>query len=280
MNKRTTLVCALSVAAWLTMGCSAKPSTQVASSPAAPGPTSSTGPLSLVVIGDSIPDTKQDECPGCTGFVTQYANALSKATGRQVTTVNKSEHTGLRLPGLLGKLPTLKGELSTADAIIVGIAHNSIPLSDDVPCGSTFDWATATMQDWSRINPACADEATKKYGPLYDQLYSSIAGWRKGHPTILLTINKYSDWVGWKDAHLTEEQAAKTVMMHDAWNTMLCDSARRNGFSCADIYHAFNGPDGHKPSGDLLGADYTHPSQKGNDQITRVLLAQGFGPIQ
>ena len=43
---------------------------------------------------------------------------------------------------------------------------------------------------------------------------------------------------------------------------MLCRSAEEHGFGCADIYHAFNGTDGTKPSGDLLSADYTHPSDR------------------
>ena len=60
---------------------------------------------------------------------------------------------------------------------------------------------------------------------------------------------------------------------------MICDSAKANKFACADIYHAFNGPTGEKPSGDLLADDYTHPSQKGNDEIARVLVDLGFAPL-
>ena len=62
-------------------------------------------------------------------------------------------------------------------------------------------------------------------------------------------------------------------------NGMLCRSAEEHGFGCADIYHAFNRTDGTKPSGTLLSADYTHPSDRVNARITRVLLAQGFHPL-
>ena len=31
--------------------------------------------------GDSIPYNSPDDCPGCTGFVDQYAKAVQKATG-------------------------------------------------------------------------------------------------------------------------------------------------------------------------------------------------------
>jgi hypothetical protein len=48
---------------------------------------------------------------------------------------------------------------------------------------------------------------------------------------------------------------------------------------CANISRAFNGANGLKPSGDLLGADYTHPSQKGNALIARTLIGLGFAPL-
>jgi hypothetical protein len=41
---------------------------------------------------------------------------------------------------------------------------------------------------------------------------------------------------------------------------MLCNSAKAHGFGCADIAKAFNGPDGMRPSGNLLAADYTATS--------------------
>ena len=64
--------------------------------------------------------------------------------------------------------------------------------------------------------------------------------------------------------------------MHDAWNAMICDTAVAYGIPCTDIYHAFNGPDGSRASGDLLAGDYTHPSDKGNAMIAKALIAEGF----
>lgn len=252
-----------------------------AGSPTSTTPTSVKGPaLSLAVIGDSIPFNSPEDCPGCAGFVDQYADALAHKTGRQVTTTNRSQHNGVDLPGLTAELATFKEDLSGADVIIIGIAHNSFPLNDERPCGSEVDGPTGTLKDWSKVGPACGEAAAKKYQPSYDQLFSTVAGWRSGKPTILLTVNRYNDWVGWKEGHLTPAQAAKTVELHDAWNAMLCGSAKRNGFTCADIYHAFNGPDGTKPSADLLADDYTHPSQKGNNLIAGVLTAIGFAPLK
>ena len=164
----------------------------------------------------------------------------------------------------------MKPQLSTADAIIVGIAHNSIALNADRPCGTRWVESRNTFVDWSKLDRACAIRTTARYRPLYDKLYSTIAAWRDG---------KYNDWIGWKQAHLTRQQVATVVMFHNLWNQMLCDSAEAHGFTCADIYHAFNGPDGTRASGNLLLPDITHPSQKGNDVIAKTLIAQGFAPL-
>ena len=236
-------------------------------------------PLSLVAIGDSIPYNSPYDCPGCTGFVDRYARALAQATGREVVTTNWSEHNGLTLPMLMDELSFDKDQLSKADAIIVGVAHNSIVLNADKPCGTRFDDATSTLDDWSKVTRECAESTAAEYRPQYDKLFATIASWRAGKPTLLRTIDKYNDWNGWEDAHLTPDQVRRTVVVHDVWNRMLCHSAESHGFTCADIYHAFNGADGMQPSGDLLAADYTHPSERGNERIAQVLVAQGFSPL-
>ena len=231
------------------------------------------------MIGDSIPYNAPFDCPGCTGFVDRYADALAEATGLEVTTSNLSQHNSLTLPMLMDGLEDFKDPLSSADAIIVGIAHNSFGLNSEKPCGTTFNEETNTLEDWSKVTAQCAVSSAAEYRPQYDELFDTIASWRRGKPTLLRTIDKYNDWNGWEAAHLTPGQVHRTVMMHDPWNRMLCESAERHGFVCADIYHAFNGKDGTKPSGDLLAADYTHPSDAGNERIARVLIAQGFKPL-
>ena len=96
---------------------------------------------------------------------------------------------------------------------------------------------------------------------------------------MFVALNKYNDWIGGQFLKLTTDQAQRTVTLHDAWNTMICDSAKANAFICADIYRAFNGTAGDRPSGVLLAEDYTHPSQQGNDEIVKVLVQGGFAPL-
>ena len=188
---RVASVLALAVLALVGAGCSGSSSSTAAKAPGATGSSGKSGPaLSLVAIGDSIPYNASFDCPGCVGFVDQYAEALADATEQQVETSNLSDHTGLDLPTLMTELHGFKQQLSSADAIIVGIAHNSIPLDDDEPCGSPFNEATQTIEDWSKIDAQCTSDAVAEYGPMYDELYSTIAQWRAGKPTILVTLNR------------------------------------------------------------------------------------------
>lgn len=235
--------------------------------------------LSLVAIGDSIPYNSPDDCPGCTGFVDRYADAVAETTGQTVRTTNLSQHTGLTLPGLMAELDSFRDQLSHADVILVGIAHNSILMNAEKPCGATFDELTYQLSDWSLVDEDCAERSAAESRPLFDQLFSKVVAWRAGKPTIIRTINKYNDWIGWQEAGLTRAQQKRTALQHDVWNDMLCQVAETHDVMCADIYHAFNGPDGSTASGDLLSADYTHPSEKGNELIAKILVADGFAPL-
>jgi lysophospholipase L1-like esterase len=232
--------------------------------------------LELVAIGDSIPFNSPDDCSGCTGFVDQYAEAVGSATGRDVHVTNLSQHTGLTLPQLVDELDTFDAQLSAADVIVVGIAHNSAELNADQPCGKPV---VNDLPDWTAIDEQCAKSAAEMYRPQFEQVYSHVAEIRRGKPTILRTINRYNDFIGWPSISLTPDEASKTKLILDPWNTMLCETAVQNGFVCADIYTAFNGTDGLQPSGDLLGHDYTHPSQAGNDLIATVLEDTGYAPL-
>jgi lysophospholipase L1-like esterase len=235
--------------------------------------------LSLVAIGDSIPYNSSEDCPGCTGFIDRYADAVAEATGRPVETTNLSQHTGLTLPDLMTELDTFEDQLSRADVIVIGIAHNSIAMNADKPCGATFDEATYQLSDWSLVNQDCAQRSAAESRPLYDEMFSKVLAWRLGKPTIIRAINKYNDWIGWMEADLSPAQQERTTLQHDVWNDMLCEVAESHDVPCTDIYHAFNGTDGSTASGDLLAGDYTHPSEKGNEVISKLLIAQGFAPL-
>jgi lysophospholipase L1-like esterase len=236
-------------------------------------------PWSLVVIGDSIPFNSPDDCPGCISFADRYAAAISNATGHPVEVHNLSQHNGLQIDGLLEELETDTGRrdaLANADIIVVGIAHNDPPWGrNDDPC----DGPNGDIPDWSLYNPTCAAEAAEIFRPKYESVYAQIVALRAGKPTIYRTINRYNDWIGWADPSMTPEAVEATRVVLDAWSPMICNAAQANGFTCADIYHAFNGADGLTSAADLLVADYVHPSDKGNEVIAGVLADLGFAPL-
>jgi len=254
--------------------CGSNAATSLKSASTSTGSTSHA--LRLVAIGDSIPYNSPGDCPGCAGFVDRYAKSVQAATGRPVRVADLSQHNGLTLPGLLDELGDFRDELTAADIIVVGIAHNSNELDADQPCGKPLkhDWP-----DWPAMNRQCAIRSVQKFRPLYDRLYAQVAAWRQGKPTILRTISRYNDWIGYKDAHLTRAQERLTAEFVVPWSKMICTSAKAHGFGCADLSTAFNGPDGPRPSGDLVVADHTHPSDQGNQVITRVLADLGYSPL-
>ena len=64
---------------------------------------------------------------------------------------NLSQHTRSHAAGTHGRVDTLfKEPLTDADAIIVGIAHNSFELNNDEQCGTTFNEATSTLSTGRR----------------------------------------------------------------------------------------------------------------------------------
>jgi hypothetical protein len=231
------------------------------------------------VVGDSIAFNSPDDCHGCTGFVDRYAEAITKATGHPVEVQNLSQHNGLQIDGLLQELKTdtlRRDALANADIIIVGIAHNDTAMNsnEDVCDGPNGD-----IPDWSKYNAECAAASAELFRPKFESVYSQIAALREGKPTIFRTINRYNDWIGWPGHDLPPEASEATRLAIAAWNEMLCSAAEKNGFVCADLSQAFNGPDGLKPSGSLLASDYTHPSDSGNEVITHVLTDLGFAPL-
>ncbi len=96
-----------------------------------------------------------------------------------------------------------------------------------------------------------------------------------------IALNRYNDWIGYPASKLAvgPDLARVSPMIVRAWNAVYCDVARKNGFRCADLSTRFNGPDGTKPSGNLVVADYTHPSQAGMDAIVKLLVAFGYKPL-
>jgi hypothetical protein len=125
--------------------------------------------------------------------------------------------------------------------------------------------------------PACLREQIDTYAKKYDAIFTTIAALRGESPTVLAALNVHDGNIGsaeWRDADVspaTIETVEQWIIdSYDRWNPMLCGQAARHGFTCVDVYEAFNGPDGSRPTGKLT-IDGAHPSQAGNDLIAELL---------
>jgi lysophospholipase L1-like esterase len=244
-------------------------------------PTTSTS-LRLAVVGDSIPFNAPDDCENCVGFVNQFQEAAAESTGRTVTVDNFSRHDGAGIDDLASQLEThqqLTTALEGADIVIVSIGFNDMPpWPADGPCGGRgpdvpIDQAAA---DIATYTPDCIAATMAGQQEGLASIYETIAGLRGDLPTAFIALNVYSNIPGNPDLAILgapERQRVEDVgvQVHDAWNEATCATADDAGFECIDLYHAFNGADGRSPLGDLVGPDYTHPSQEGNDAIAALL---------
>ncbi len=287
----------------LLAGCAASPPTPSApsSSPTlelrtptaaeSPTPPGADAPWLVVALGDSIASNSPMVCPGCTGFVDRYAKDLERDTGHAVTVKNLATPM-LDTQGLLDQLQQSESRrraVAQASVIIVGIGFNDVPwLVSDDPCDGSASWDDLESVEAAaaKFTTQCVTAAAEILRPRLDAVYAQIVALRAGQPTILLALNRYDDAIGWCEhrscpwgSTTPTVFVTATRLTVDAWDGLICGAAEANGFTCVDVYHAFNGPDGADPAGDLLASDYTHPSQLGNDRIADLLVAEGYAPL-
>jgi lysophospholipase L1-like esterase len=273
----------------MTTTASASTPTGTGTTPSA-APTPSQAPARtyvVVAVGDSILANSPLYCPGCTGFVAKYGSWLSTATGHPVS-VHDLATLGLQTSGLLRQVTTddtRRAALRASDVVMVSVGTNDGPWRHtDDPCDGPVTLAdppavvTAALE---RYTPTCATAYAEAYRSRLQAIFSTIRALHGSRPGIFLALDRYNDWIGYRSPDLPEAPELERVspMIVRAWNTVYCEVARANGFACVDLSTRFNGPDGTQPSGDLVVADFTHPSQLGQDAILDLLVAAGFGSL-
>jgi hypothetical protein len=148
-------------------------------------------------------------------------------------------------------------------------------LVEDDPCdGAAGDTQLALYTD------ACVGEWADSFALQFTKILDEIKGLRGDKPTLITVINIFDQWLGFSensadfDAHI---DVIKTLL--ERQNADICRVAVDHGALCADLHSAFNGASHDQPSGALLGPDYAHPSQTGNDLIAKTLIQLGFAPL-
>ena len=202
-------------------------------------------------IGDSIPYNSPDDCPGCTGFVDSYADAVAAATGRTVDVANLSERAGLTLPGLLDSFDDLSPVLETADVIVVGIAHNSTELTAESPAAPRSARTTSPTGRRSRRSaptgqPRSTGPSTNRSSPRSPPC--ARAADRPPHDQPLQRLDRLGRRRPRPRGGTEDRDDLRRVERH-AVRRRRAERVRLRGHQ-----HAFNGPDGLSPSGDLSPA--------------------------
>jgi len=248
---------------------SSREAASTAPSESTPEETAEAPDLRVAVIGDSIPYGGAD-CGGCMAFVDLYAAELGKQSGQLVEANNLSTHDGLTSPQLLTRIKTddyYRDAVAITDILIVSTGHNDTPwaVTDD-PC----DGDSGDNPVWVKYQEPCLTKTAEKQAGDLTKFLTEARKLRAGKPTVQIVTTVYNDWIGWSDAPAAATQPSAATL--DAFYKSECAAAKRVGAVCLDNYHAFNGSDGLTPAGDLLGPDYTHPSQKGHDLFARMLM--------
>lgn len=255
----------------------------------APDPTiaarDSVGALRIVVVGDSVPFAAF--CPGCTGFVDQYAHELEARLARPVEIANRSRDDSaglLEIRTHVTRDASLRAEIAAADIVILSVGFNNA-LPDPTTgfgCRGSIGTTVEGYIAWAlRAKTTCLRAGVVAYAKVYAGILATITKVRAGKPGLLVALNVYDANLGNSDflaANVSRPKLQKLgrwiVRAYDRWNAMTCREAKGHGVACVDLYHAFNGPTGKLPlAGTGLLVDGAHPSQAGNDRIA-ALLAQ------
>ncbi|MET0525070.1 MAG: SGNH/GDSL hydrolase family protein [Nocardioides sp.] len=243
-------------------------------------PESDPSPVSVVVIGDSIPFNAAEDCPGCTAFVDSYGTALGEELDATVEVANYSRHDGAKTRDILEQLTAgeLTEPLASADVVIVSVGFNDQPPYTDTgqPChveepasaAEAFDAVLDTTEE-------CVSTATRALRETAAEVLREVRAQAPDAAVAgLVPYDSWNGWLGVENTPTAERQAVTRLISYSlvAWREALCAEVDAVDGVCIDVYQAFNGADGRRPSGDLLASDYTHPSQAGNDRIRDLLL--------
>jgi lysophospholipase L1-like esterase len=128
---------------------------------------------------------------------------------------------------------------------------------------------TIGFNDAGSPDPNTIPALRTAYEANLDGILSRIVELRGGKPTAIRVTNIYNNG-----------GSAWTAVV-EATNEVACAVAKRHDAICVDIYTPFMGPDDLGPvENGYLGADMTHPSQRGMEVIADSLGDVGYAPLR
>ena len=204
--------------------------------------------LTYVALGDSLLFAAEEDCDGCTSAAVIYGQQLQDALDTPVEVHNLTMHNSLDSAGLRRYLE--KG------AKIGRVAEDTFAAVASADIVSV----TIGFNDFGYPAPATA---VTPFAANLDTILGRIRELRGDKATTILVTQIYNNG------------GASWTPIVEAQNDVICDLAAKHHATCVDIYHPFNGPDGSgSPAAQgYLGADQTHPSQRGMEVIAEAMAA-------
>lgn len=271
---------AMLVLALVVVGCTVTTSPSASTVPSTSEPSDA---LRLVVLGDSIA-VPGIGCGDCTGFDELYADYLESLTGRPVDLRNEARPAAQieSLRSLLDSNTAVQAAITKADIVVVSIGYNNRPpWGPDDPChvqevARDADLVPAIMA----MGPECITDTIEKYRGELNAAYGRVETLAAGRRQVRITFGVFDNIRDNPGGDGTLPQVPPEEMrpaialfasIIDRWNAMDCEVATAHGFVCADLHHAFNGPDGTSPVGAFTAPDWVHPNEAGQAVMAELL---------
>lgn len=234
----------------------------------------------LVALGDSIPYGGR-YCGSCTPYPALLAGALTVQSGHPVSVRNLGVP-GLTTAQLLARVRTdgsVRAALAGADIVTITIGHNDTPWnSRHDGCDGLRAWFGPYRDArWSVYSGRCLAVLAAQRAKALRAILAAVRDLRDGTPTLVELTTDWNQVIGETGIGATARAASKRVL--DRFAAVTCSVARAWSARCADVYHAFNGPDGTRAAGADLALDHDHASQRGHRTIAALLAAFGFAPL-
>ncbi len=121
-----------------------------------------------------------------------------------------------------------------------------------------------------------------KFEANWRAVLDEIVALRPPTEAALRATNYYDPLPGNPAFRIDGELAQRAHAFARAQNARMCEEAEARGFACADVYTAFNGPDGSESPAakGLLWADGFHPSEAGQRLIAATVRDLGYEPLR
>ncbi len=239
--------------------------TDIAPSPT-PIPVPAPERWSYVAAGDSLATGF-----GLIGYVEHYRSAVQVDTGRVVDLRNLAQDgwTAEQLVAALQHREDVRRAVSDAQVFTFNILGNDLRqarvLYKAGDCGG-------------EDNQDCLREAVDRAGRLWDEVLAQVVVLADPRTKIVRTMNVYYPFVG-EDARDGSLDVLLPYLREV--NDEIGRASDEAGIPMADVFAAFNGPDGRTDPGaaGLLHTDGLHPSEEGHRLIAEALRELGYDPI-